>query len=141
MTTLQPHIGEKTLGHPGVNIFLLGFFMLLTVAPNTGLAQQTDGETEGLKLPEDIAERSALGNENEVSEAETQDADSLSLNEDRKYLIEERRIGGRLERVTVRRKNGLDEVYENPNVDSMWITEDKELGEVQNVRRWTIGSW
>jgi len=46
-----------------------------------------------------------------------------------------------LEQVTVRRKNGPDGVYKNPNVDSMWVTEDKELGEVQNVRRWTIGSW
>jgi hypothetical protein len=72
----------------------------------------------GLELPDDIAEAAQP-----------------------RYTIEERRIGSRLERVTVHRNNGLDEVYENREVDSMWASEEKELGEVPNVRRWTIGSW
>ena len=92
-------------------------------------------------FPDDIAARSALGEPGDSTDLEQADPDAKSFNGDRKYYIEERRIGGRLERVTVRRKNGLDEVYENPEVDSMWVTEDKELGELQNVRRWTIGSW
>jgi hypothetical protein len=55
--------------------------------------------------------------------------------------IEETRIAGKLQRVTLRRSNGIDEIYENQNVDSMWLSEEKELGEIPNVRRWTIGSW
>ena len=58
-----------------------------------------------------------------------------------KYTIEERRIGTRLERVTVHRNNGIDETYEIRKVDSMSANEANELGEVPNVRRWTLGSW
>jgi hypothetical protein len=85
-------------------------------------------ETTGLKLPEDIAARES-------------GSDSESVKPVSKYSIEESRIGGRLERVTVRRSNGFDEVYENKEVDSMWATEEKELGEVPNMRRWTLGTW
>jgi hypothetical protein len=84
-------------------------------------AQET--EDDGLKLPEDIAARES-----------TEDTDA-------KFQIEESRVGTRLDRVTVRRKNGPDGVYINSELDSMWVTEETELGEVPNVRRWTIGSW
>ena len=119
------------------SILLVGIVFTATLMLDTASAQQT----EGLELPDDIAARSALGQPGDSSDSEDAEPDVKSFNGDRKYYIEERRIGGRLERVTVRRKNGLDEVYENPEVDSMWVTEDKELGELQNVRRWTIGSW
>ena len=85
-------------------------------------------DSDGLKLPEDIAARQGAGEDR----TSTRDQD---------FYIEERRIGGRLERVTVRRQFGLDEVYENREVDSMWLSEENELGDVPNVRRWTIGSW
>lgn len=135
MKKMQLLSGGKSLGRLGMTIFLGGMFLAPAAVFNVAYSQ----ETEGLKLPEDIAARA--GQETTDQESEESSAGELSLSDDRKYLIEERRVGGRLERVTVRRKNGLDEVYENPNVDSMWVTEDKELGEVQNVRRWTIGSW
>ena len=83
-------------------------------------------ETNELKLPEDIAGR---------TQSSAQDDENI------KFQIEERRISGRLERVTVTRKNGLDEVYENREIDSMWLTEENQLGDVPNVRRWTLGSW
>ena len=82
----------------------------------------------GLKLPEEIAARAA------------QD-ESESVDPNKKFEIEERRIGGRLERVTVHRSNGIDEVYENREVNSMWLTEENQLGDVPNVRRWTLGTW
>lgn len=126
---------DKSLGRLGMTILLGGIFLAPTAVFNIANSQ----ETEGLKLPEDIAVRA--GQEATDQESEESSAEALSLSDDRKYLIEERRVGGRLEQVTVRRKNGPDGVYKNPNVDSMWVTEDKELGEVQNVRRWTIGSW
>ena len=84
-------------------------------------------QTEGLKLPEDIAARAGQG-----------EADTAA---GRKLWVEERRIGGRLERVTVHQSNGLNEIFKNTGIDSMWVTEEKKLGEPQNVRRWTIGSW
>ncbi len=80
---------------------------------------------DGLKLPADIA-------------SGTEPA-GVAANEN--YTVREWRIGGRLERVTVFRDNHLTEVYENREVDSMWLTEEKELGEIPNMRRWTIGSW
>lgn len=80
-----------------------------------------NAQSSGLKLPEDLAAKAQ-------TEAST-------------YTVEERRVGGRLDRVTIRRENGIDETYENTNVDSMWQTEDNELGQTQQMRRWTIGSW
>lgn len=82
-------------------------------------------ESGGLKLPADIAAES--------------ESEGVAANE--KYTVREWRIGGRLERVTVYRDNNITEVYENREVDSMWLTEEKELGEIPNMRRWTIGSW
>ena len=110
------------------------YFLLI---PSFLQAQQS----EGLKLPADIAAKSGKGVTDGEIDSGLASEEQEAIADDRKYFIEERRVGGRLERVTVYRKNGLNEVYENPNVDSMWVTEDKELGEVQNVRRWTIGSW
>ena len=141
MTTLQLSTGETLLGLPvrgfGTSLLLIGALCAPILLMHTATAQQADG----LELPEDIAARSALGDSPEEVGSESADSDAITFDDNRKYFIEERRVGGRLERVTVRRKNGLDEVYENPEVDSMWISEDKELGELQNVRRWTIGSW
>ncbi|MBX2869420.1 MAG: hypothetical protein KTR18_12130 [Acidiferrobacterales bacterium] len=82
----------------------------------------TDEANQSLKLPEDLAEKATQG-------------------VPPKYEIEERRIGDRLDRITVRREDGIDETYENTEVDSLWGTADKELGETQNLRRWTIGTW
>ena len=134
-------MGETLLGLPvrgfGTSLLLIGALLTPILLMHTATAQQADG----LELPEDIAARSALGDSPEEVDSESADSDAITFDDNRKYFIEERRVGGRLERVTVRRKNGLDEVYENPEVDSMWISEDKELGELQNVRRWTIGSW
>lgn len=141
MTTLQLSMGDTTLSLPGrgsgASLLLIGVLFAPILLMHTAIAQQTDE----LKLPEDIAARSALGDSEKDVGSEVSDPDAITFDDNRKYYIEERRIGGRLERVTVRRRNGLDEVYENPEVDSMWVTEEKELGELQNVRRWTIGSW
>ena len=101
-----------------VTISLSALFLLLSIGSPVG-AQ----ETEGLKLPADIAAR-----------AVTEDSDA-------KFQVKENRIGTRLDRVTVRRKNGPDGIYINSGIDSMWVTEANELGELPNVRRWTIGSW
>ena len=107
--------GKKITGKAVVTIGAL----MLVAGP--ALASDQSG---GLKLPEDIAAREAA-------------AEASSRN----IQIEESRIAGKLQRVTVRRQNGIDEIYENENVDSMWLSEEKELGDLPNVRRWTIGSW
>jgi hypothetical protein len=116
---------------------LAAISVYLLLIPGFLQAQQS----EGLKLPEDITAKAGAGVTDEETDLGITNEEQEAIADDRKFFIEERRVGGRLERVTVYRKNGLNEVYENPNVDSMWVTEDKELGEVQNVRRWTIGSW
>ena len=58
------------------------------------------------------------------------------------YTIHEYWVGGRLERVTVDRKTGLSEVYQNENREnSLWNSDENELGGTQNVRQWRLGSW
>ncbi len=137
MTTYQLQARGTILRLLGSTLLLTVIAVYLLLIPGFLQAQQS----EGLKLPEDIAEKSGKGVTDGEFDSGVTSEQQEAIADDRKYFIEERRVGGRLERVTVYRKNGLNEVYENPNVDSMWVTEDKELGEVQNVRRWTIGSW
>ena len=51
-------------------------------------------------------------------------------------------IGGRLDRVTVERQNGLQEVYQNTDSrNNIWNADETELGHMQNVRQWRLGSW
>ena len=66
---------------------------------------------------------------------------NLTIKENDKYQTQELRVGGRLERVTIRWNNGLTEVYQNERNDSLWYSDETELGAVQNVRQWRIGSW
>ena len=108
--------------NPATSCFKYAFGLVLGISMIAISAHAV--ASEGLKLPEDIEARKA---ETEARE--------------KNIRIEESRIAGKLERVTVRRKNGIDEVYENKNVDSMWLSEENELGDMPNVRRWTIGSW
>lgn len=137
MTTYQIQVRGTILRSLASTLSLTVISAYLLLIPSFLQAQQS----EGLKLPEDIAAKSGNGVTDGEIDSGVASEEQEAVADDRKYFIEERRVGGRLERVTVYRKNGLNEVYENPNVDSMWVTEDKELGEVQNVRRWTIGSW
>ncbi len=104
---------------------MIATIMSLPILALPAWSQNNDSSSEGggLKLPEDLAvqESAPTGSE--------------------KFIVEERRVGTRLERVTVYRDNGIQEVYENREVDSLLGAEEKELGEVPNMRRWTIGSW
>lgn len=106
--------------HPKHSLLAAALLAAVLVVPAWSQQDETDSEDE-LKLPADIAAESAA--------------------EKPRYTVREWRIGGRLERVTVYRDNNLTEVYENREVDSMWLSEEKELGETPNLRRWTIGSW
>jgi hypothetical protein len=54
---------------------------------------------------------------------------------------EEVRIGGRLERVTVKHEIGITEIYQNRRDDELWSAGERELGDVQNVRQWKLGGW
>lgn len=65
----------------------------------------------------------------------------LIFGQSKKIQSEEWRIGSRLERVTVRRKNGPTEIYQNQRQDSIWFSEENELGETRNVRQWRLGGW
>lgn len=67
--------------------------------------------------------------------------DDLTIVKNDQYELEEQRVGGRLERITVRRNNGLTEVYQNQRNDTIWSAEEDELGDLENVRQWKIGSW
>lgn len=110
--------------------------LILAVQVSVSTADQVTApaiqESEGLKLPADLQ-----GNQEAVDETNT----GLGKGAVPKFEIEEKRVGGRLERVTVKRANGIDEVYENKEIDSMFSKEADELGEVPNVRRWTIGTF
>ena len=95
---------------------------ILCFASQVALAQtSTDSDTkefQGLQVPSDLKTQ-RLGNRE----------------------IEELRIGGRLDRLTVRHDNGLTEVFENDQIGDLWLHEDDELGQKQKVRKWTITSW
>ena len=65
----------------------------------------------------------------------------LTAGKNEKFQVEEWRIGGRLERLTVRHKNGITEIYQNQRDDAIWFAHENELGEVQNVRQWRLGGW
>jgi len=80
---------------------------------------------QGLKLPNDLAEKAELAESGPVP----------------KYTIEERRYGDRLDQITVRRKNGVDEIYDNSKAKPLWQAADEEIGQTHNQRKWTIGSW
>ncbi len=67
--------------------------------------------------------------------------EDLTIKQSREFQFEELRIGSRLERLTVRHKNGVTEIYQNQRDDSIWFSEEKELGETRNVRQWRIGGW
>ena len=65
----------------------------------------------------------------------------ITIQQTSKYQLEELRVGGRLERVTVRRNNGLTEIYQNQRNDAVWQSDEEGLGDVPNVRQWKLGGW
>jgi len=106
----------------------IAFTLILGVGPRdvfqTALAQETqevqgvDGEEQQLLIPED-----------------------LTVKENESFELQELRVGGRLERVTVKWNNGVTEVYQNKRKNTVWSAEENELGDAQNVRQWRLGSW
>ncbi len=67
--------------------------------------------------------------------------DDLTYTKNGNLEIEELRIGNRLDRLTVRHEKGLTEIYQVQNNDSIWASDETELGDVQNVRQWKLGTW
>ena len=79
----------------------------------------------------------------EVAEEEQQllIPEDLTVKENQNFELQELRVGGRLERVTVKWNNGVTEVYQNKRNDTIWSAEESQLGDGQNVRQWRLGSW
>ncbi|MYD75500.1 MAG: hypothetical protein F4244_02555 [Gammaproteobacteria bacterium] len=78
----------------------------------------------------------------EIPENEGQPLVEADAEETDSYTIVEYRIGGRLDRITVDRDNGLYEVYRNNDLKSnLWNADETELGDIQNVRQWRVGTW
>lgn len=73
------------------------------------------------------------------SEQSTQDL--AVLPESEQYEVHKEHAGGRLERVTITWDNGITEVYHNKRADSLWASEETELGGAQNVRQWKLFNW
>jgi len=106
----------------------IAFMLILGIRPDAAFltamaqeaqeAQETQKDEQQLLIPEDL---------------------TVKTNQD--YELQELRIGGRLERVTVKWNNGVTEVYQNKRNDTVWSAEENELGDVQNVRQWRLGSW
>ena len=111
---------EKTLGRGAV---ILAFAIL--VIPVSGFAHEIpeNEETEELLLEES----SSSGQTEEESDQRT---------------VIYHWVGGRLDRVTVEHPNGLREVYQNTDSrNNLWNADEAELGHLQNVRQWRLGSW
>ena len=113
-----PKIINPSIGKLCGSIVLVLFSTSLFAADNS----------QGLQLPDDLAEKAEI-------------AQSESAGPTPKYTIEERRYGDRLDQITVRRKNGIDGIYDNSKANSLWQAADEEIGQTHNQRKWTIGSW
>jgi hypothetical protein len=92
--------------------------------------QQTGGQEPDLLLPEDLT----FNQGSQTSQTSQQDQQGF-------LFYEEIRVGGRLERVTVKRDGGFTEIYKNNRDDTLWDGAEGELGEGRNQRQWKIGSW
>lgn len=104
---------------------------VITVA---GAQEQPSGESEqGLLIPEDLTYNAGSKDQGSGSQ--------LADGERGLDFYEETRVGGRLERVTVKRDGGFTEFYKNNRHDELWSGPEDDLGEVQNQRQWKIGSW
>ncbi len=111
---------------------ILGVTALLVLAPLVLPVHAQDDQAEpALKLPEDVAAQAK----------EDVDAQPGESPGNANYTIEEWRVGSGYDRINVHRENGIDESYENRKAGSMMGNEEKELGDMPNMRRWTIGSW
>lgn len=108
------------------------------------LAQSTEVD-ETLKLPQDIAENADVSVGGTASSENVAvspvDPESQVKSNAAGTVIEEYRSGGRLERVTIERENGIEEVYNNERNDALWSGSENELGDGKNVRSWKVGSW
>ncbi len=113
------------LGRYAMVLILLSFstFVLPAWSQDSEGSSETSSESGGLKIPEGLSDSATTPTGSE------------------KFIVEESRVGTQLERVTVYRDNGIREVYENRDVNSLLGAEDTDLGDVPNMRRWTIGSW
>lgn len=76
-----------------------------------------------------------------VQRSIAQSPDHRAPQKDRVRQYQERRIGNRLERVTITRTNQFTEIYRNNRADTIWAAEENEIGEVPNMRQWVIGTW
>jgi hypothetical protein len=117
----------------GGDKFKSGIAVLITLAVSIPVAHaqeqqaQEQTETNQLLIPDDLT---------------IQESDQSQSGEGAAGLrYEEVRIGGRLERVTVRHEIGITEIYQNRRDDELWSAGERELGDVQNVRQWKLGGW
>ncbi len=67
--------------------------------------------------------------------------EELTIDQKGEFVVEEYRVGGRLERLIVRRDDGVTEIYRNQRNDTLWAADEAEIGDVQNTRQWRIGGW
>ncbi len=67
--------------------------------------------------------------------------EELTIERRGEFEIEEYRVGGRLERLVVRRDDGVTEIYRNQRNDTLWSADEAEIGDVQNTRQWRISGW
>ncbi len=84
---------------------------------------------------------SAACAQDEPSENKRLLPERLTIETNDKYQIEETRIAGRLERLTVRRNNGFTEIYQNNSNHTIWASDESEVGDLQNLRQWRLGGW
>lgn len=99
----------------------------LAVAPAIVAPAVAAEALPGLKLPDDLKARETSG--------------SADAAQTRGIQYRERHIGGRLEQVTVTRKNGFTETYRNNRADTIWSAPENEIGEALNLRQWIIRAW
>ncbi len=89
----------------------------------------------------DIAFPIAMAQEANEEEQQLLIPEDLIVKKNQDYELQELRVAGRLERVTVKWNNGVTEIYQNKRNDTVWSAEESQLGDTQNVRQWKLGSW
>ena len=135
----QPVRSDSNCRAPGVSLLArLILCVAASIAAATAIAQTTPPTVDSDAPPtRDALDLSPLNratiNDPAINDPTIKDRGS--------YQIEEHRVGNRLERLVIRRARGLTEIYENNRPGDLLSREDDELGQPQNLRRWTIGSW
>lgn len=95
--------------------------------------------TGGLVFAADTAPRAA---DDSAEQTATQvNPDGVTVKREAGGEVEEYRVGGRLESMTIDRDRGTTDYWYDRRGDSTWEAGKGEVDEKKNLRQWRLGNW